>query len=85
MSNAATRVVVKFKVTPDLDGDGLRRICDLITERTNARLVRPPSRTGRALFQIDDASDLTSVLEQVRTLPSVEYVEPDIIDHSSRW
>ena len=83
MSNA-TRVIVKFKVTPDLDADGLRRLCDMVTQRTRARLVRPPSHTGRALFQIDGSSELTSIFEQLRALPSVEYVEPDIIDRSSR-
>lgn len=81
MSNA-TRVIVKFKVTPNLGADGLRRLSDLVTQRTRARLVRPPSRTGRALFLIDGASDLIAILEQLRTLPSVEYAEPDIIDRS---
>ena len=83
MSNAAMRVIVKFRIPPESGAEALPQLCDAVTQRTGARLVRPPSPTGRAIFQVDPESDVISLIEHIRQLPSVEYVERDVIDHDS--
>jgi hypothetical protein len=83
MASPAKRVIVKFKMTPELSANALGQLCDAVARVTNGRLVRPPSATGRAVFQMDSASDLNHLMAEIRKWPSVQYVEPDVIDRSA--
>ena len=76
------RIVVKFSPTGDSAAHTLGELCDTVARIMNATLVRPPSHTGRAVFQVPVSSDLDRLLEDVRKLPSVEYAEPDTIDRA---
>jgi len=84
MSDDVGRIIVKFRVTPELDSHALRQLCDDVVRRTNVQLVRPPSATGRALFRVTDNSDLGVLVDEIRKLPSVQYVESEITDRTSR-
>lgn len=83
MSDDVSRIIVKFRVTPEVDSHALRQLCDDVVRRWNAQLVRPPSATGRALFQVNANSDIGAVIDEIRKLPSVLYVEPEITDRTS--
>jgi hypothetical protein len=79
---AAERIVVKFRPTGDTAADSLRELCDQVGRMTNATLVRPPSHSGRAVFQVPVSSDLDHLIEEIRKLPSVEYAEKDAVDRA---
>jgi hypothetical protein len=80
-SRPGGRIVVKLRPTAIADSShALRVLCDEIAAITAGRLVRPPTPTGRAVFQLPPGSDVHRMIEQVRRLQSVEYVEPDVID-----
>jgi hypothetical protein len=79
---AAERIVVKFRPTGDNAADSLRELCDQVATMMHATLVRPPSHTGRAVFQVPVSSHLENLIEDVRKLPSVEYAEKDAVDRA---
>ena len=82
MPDDVGRIIVKFRTA--LDAPERQRLCDEIARMANARLVRLPSASGRAVFQIAAGSTVGALLDEIRKLPSVEYVEPEITDHSAR-
>lgn len=83
MINRGHRIVVKFKPTLSSDSAAaLPELCHEIIAITSGTLVRPPTATGRALFQVPPSSDLDQLMEQVRRLHFVEYVERDVIDRA---
>jgi len=77
------RIVVQFR-PPQEGAATLRELCDQVAEMIQATLARPPSATGRAVFQLPPASDIGRALDDLRKLPSVEYAEPDVIDRAQR-
>jgi len=81
MADAAQRIIVKFKVTPN-DAHTFRELCDEVAKITGGSLLRRPSHTGRAVFQVPATSDLAGLIEQIQKLPAVEYAEADVIDRS---
>lgn len=85
MAEPADRVIVQLK---PISGTGsaptVSELCDEIAAVTSSTLVRPPSATGRAVFQLAASSDLDRLLEQIRALDYVEYVEPDAIDRAQQ-
>jgi hypothetical protein len=84
MPHDVGRIIVKFRLTPELDSPALLKLCDEVARLTNARLVRPPSASGRAVFQLNATTDAGALLDEVRKLPSVQYAEPETTDHASR-
>ena len=78
----AQRIVVKFRPTGDSAAQTLRELCDTVARIMKATLVRAPTHTGRAVFQVPVSSDLDRLIEDVRKLPSVEYAERDTIDRA---
>jgi hypothetical protein len=77
------RIIVKFRTAPELDAKALQRLCDEIARLANASLVRPPSASGRAVFQVAAQSTAGALLDEIRRLPFVQYVEREVTDHSS--
>jgi hypothetical protein len=77
----ATRIVVKFSAT-GASSPSLAGLIDQVAALLNGTLVRPPSRTGRAVFEVPASSDVDRLIEDVSRLPSVEYAERDTIDRA---
>ena len=75
----SNRLIVQFKPA---GGETLRELCDQVTQLTHGTLARQPSATGRAIFVIPGSSSVDRMIELIRTLPSVEYVEADTIDQA---
>ena len=80
MVHTAQRIIVKFKPTRDDAAYTLRELCDQVSKTSSGTLVRPPSHTGRAVFQVPNSSDIDRLIEEIQKLPSVEYAERDVID-----
>jgi len=77
------RIVVQFKPTAESAGARVvPELCDEIRAITSGTLVRPPTATGRAVFQIPPSSDLDQLMHRVRSLEFVGYVEPDVVDRA---
>ena len=81
MVRAAQRIIVKFKPTRDV-AYTLQELSDQVAEMLRGTLVRPPSSTGRAVFQVRASSELDRLIEEIQELPSVEYAERDVIDRA---
>ena len=80
MSRATQRVIVKFRASPYGSPQALRELCDQVAQITHGVLVRQPSATGRAVFEVDPKADLDQIIQEISNLPSVEYAERDVID-----
>jgi hypothetical protein len=80
MTHYTKRIIVKFR--PHLEGSTRtsKELCDDIVEITGGVLVRPPSATGRAVFEVGSTLDFDDLIQKISALPSVEYAEPDVID-----
>jgi hypothetical protein len=83
MATRVHRIVVQFRRTQE-GASTVRELCDQVAQMIQATLARPPSATGRAVFQLPTSSDVGRALDDVRKLPSVEYAEPDVIDRAQR-
>jgi len=74
-------MIVKFskeiKESADFD-EHVDRIRKLIP---GGQLVRSPSRSGRALFDVASEANLEEVTKLVSGSQGVEYAEPDEMDH----
>ncbi len=80
MPNPTQRVIVKFRASPHGSPQTLRELCDQVAQVTHGVLVRQPSATGRAVFEVDAKADLDQLIQEVSKLPSVEYAERDVVD-----
>jgi hypothetical protein len=80
MPYSTKRIIVKFRSAP---GGSLTELCDKVAEMTHGVLARKPSATGRAVFEVDPASDLDDLIREISGLPAVEYAEPEVVDRIS--
>lgn len=80
MPPSTKRIIVKFRTPPTGSSQTLKELCNKVAEITHGVLVRAPSATGRAVFELDPTSDLDHFIRDISSLPSVEYAEPDVID-----
>ena len=80
MSRSTRRLIVKFNPSEIGASQTLQDLCDQVAEMTHGSLVRPPSGTGRAVFEVDPELDMDQLVRQVSALPAVEYAEPDAVD-----
>lgn len=80
MPDPTKRMIVKFRLPPEGSPQTIRELCDQVAKITHGILVRPPSATGRALFELDAKADIDQLIHEVSKLPTVEYAERDVID-----
>ena len=81
MDNQPKRIIVKFKPIPRGSGVTLDDLCrQVLVLIPGSRLVRPVSRSGRAVFQLGPAADVEASIGQLSRLDSIDYAEPDIVD-----
>jgi hypothetical protein len=80
MMSRDPRIVVQFRRFSDADPETPEQLCERVVQITGGTLVRPPSATGRAVFQVKSSSNLDDLIEEIRRLPSVEYAELDVTD-----
>ena len=83
MADLSGRIIVKFQLTPKLTAEALAGLCETVARRINGRLVRGPSATGRAVFQIHPADDIDRLLREIGDMPAVQYAEVDSSDRSA--
>jgi hypothetical protein len=81
MPISVPRVIVKFK--PPADNGTLEAFCKRVAQVTGGTLVRPPGATGRAVFAVETSSNLEALIQEIESLPFVEYAEPDVVDRTS--
>jgi hypothetical protein len=82
VTNPVQRIVIKFKPASGAEARTLAELCDQVAEIVNGVLIRPPSATGRAVFQLKASADLDRLVQEVKKLPFVEYAEPDVLDRA---
>jgi hypothetical protein len=84
MDTQSRRIVVKFKPIPRGSSATLDERCEqVLALLPGARLVRPVSRTGRAVFQLEPNADVDALIGELTGLDSIDYVEPDVIDREA--
>jgi hypothetical protein len=73
------RLIVKFR--SDISTADAQSLLTYIAKLLpQGKPVRPLSRTGRALFEIDPDADVEALVAQLNQVEGVQYAEPDIID-----
>ena len=78
---SAGRLIVQFKATAFRSAEMLEQKCrSLLQVIPKGVLVRPPGRTGRAVFSVDPDADLREIARQISSREDVEYAEPDATD-----
>ncbi len=80
MPNPTQRFIVKFHASTQSSPQTIQELCDQITQIRHVVLVRHPSVTGRAVFEVDAEADFDHIIQEVSKFPSVEYAERDVID-----
>jgi hypothetical protein len=84
MDTQSKRIVVKFKPIPRGSSATLDERCEqVLALLPGARLVRPMSGTGRAVFQLEPNADVDASIDKLTELDSIDYIEPDLIDRSA--
>jgi Fervidolysin N-terminal prodomain len=75
------RIIVKFKPIPRDSTATLDGLCEQVLALIpGARLVRPVSRSGRAVFQLEPTADVDALIGRLSRLDSIDYAEPDLVD-----
>lgn len=82
MTNPGQRIVIQFKPVAGVEAPTLTELCDRVAEIVNGVLIRRPSPTGRAVFQLPASADVDRLLHEVRKLPFIEYADPDTLDRA---
>ena len=76
-----TRIIVKFNESVRNSENELEDQCKQIRDQLpGGNLVRPPSKSGRAVFDVESSADLSELAEKISALDCVEYAEPDVVD-----
>ena len=84
MDNQSKRIIVKFKPIPRGSSATLDGLCQQVLALIpGSRLVRPVSRSGRAVFQLGPTADVDASIGQLSRLDSIDYAEPDVVDRSA--
>lgn len=75
------RLIVAFKASAVASKEMLDQSCRAVLELIpKGALVRPPGRTGRAVFSVDPNADLHRIVQEISGRDDVEYAEPDVTD-----
>lgn len=84
MDNQPKRIIVKFRPIPRGSSATLDSYCEqVLALMPGARLVRPVSSTGRAVFQLEPKADADAIIAQLSGMDSIDYAEPDIVDRAA--
>ncbi len=84
MNDQPRRIIVKFKPIPRGSNATLDSLCEeVLALIPGARRVRPVSRSGRAVFQLEPGADLDALVARISSLDSIDYAEPDVVDRST--
>ncbi len=75
------RIIVKFKPLPSNTKTTLDSLANTISKQiSGGELVRPPSKSGRAVFTVDKDTDIKALAATLSKRREVHYAEPDIVD-----
>ena len=79
-----SRLVVKFSKLVRESKTELVHQCELVQNQLpGGNLVRPPTRSGRAVFDVESSANLSELAEKISQLDGIEYAEPDSLDSSA--
>jgi hypothetical protein len=81
-TQSADRVVVRVKNGARERGGALRELLESLPEST--AVVRDVDRTGMAVLQLPPGSDVSKVVDDLKSNPVVLYAEPLFLDYGSR-
>lgn len=78
------RIIVKFTESARKSQSSLDEHCKQIRNKIpGGHLVRPPSKSGRAVFNVDASVNLKKLADRISESDSVDYAEPDGTDFAT--
>ena len=79
------RLIVKINPIIENSGFSVESFFEHIQVTTpGIKLVRPPSRSGRAVFEVTSQVDMTELTAKLSQNENISYAEPEILDRPAQ-